>query len=146
MSLGQRPRAYISAKLPLDTAVAGLRPTLRAVIYASHCPGWKPPATCGDWALEMWLLSLRSQSFYLIKLILLHLKLRFKTYSIYKIYSIGLTMDASLRWTAQRPRSSGCHSSLSGSPITMSTPLTQAAMEQNLTWIRYFKKEGLEKY
>lgn len=49
-------------------------------------------------------------------------------------------VDVSLRQAVRRAQSLGCHSSLSGSPVTMTTPLTQVAMEHNLTWIRFLKK------
>ena len=37
---------------------------------------------------------------------------------------------------AQGAQSPGCHSSLSGSPVTMTTPLMQVVMEHSLTWTR----------
>lgn len=52
-------------------------------------------------------------------------------------------MDVSLRQGLQEPRARAhCHSSLSGSPVTMTTPLMQVTMEHNLTWIRFLKKNG----
>lgn len=52
-------------------------------------------------------------------------------------------MDVSLRQGLQEPRARAhFHSSLSGSPVTMTTPLMQVAMEHNLTWIRFLKKNG----